>query len=163
MSQRVWAWCLCVCILKNVLQLQCTCPRFCFVWISVCFKIMVFRHLNQSQFQNHTEEILFSLKFFIEHSFTVFVFTLYGCAAALFHGFVVARFDGSTIRLYWFMVARFLCSWWHDSIVWCPTGLCIERFDFTVWHSLTVLCFTFHLNGFSISQLRVMQLHGCMV
>ena len=66
-----------------------------------CFKIMVlFRHLNQSQFQNHTEEILFSLKFFIEHSFTVFVFTLYGCAAALFHGFVVARFDGSTIRLY---------------------------------------------------------------
>ena len=47
MSQCVCAWCFreC-CILKNLLQLQCTCPRFCFVWIYVllqtCCSMCVF-------------------------------------------------------------------------------------------------------------------------
>ena len=94
--------------------MSCNCNVHARVFVSFefvfCFKIMVlFRHLNQSQFQNHTEEILFSLKFFIEHSFTVLFLR---CMVARLHCSTVSWLHGLTVLRF-----VFIDSWLHGSCV----------------------------------------------
>ena len=135
MSQRVWAWCLCVCILKNVLQLQCTCPRFCFVWISVLFQnhgvVPTFKSITISK--SYRGNFVFIKVFYRTqfYGFCFYVVWLRGYIVPRFRGCTVWRFYDSSLLIHGctvlvFMVARFHCLMSHRFMHW------------TVWfHSLT--------------------------
>ena len=164
MSQRVWAWCLCVCILKNVLQLQCTCPRFCFVWISVLFQnhgvVPTFKSITilKSYRGNFVSiKVFYRTQFY---GFCFYVVWLRGCIVPRFRGCTVWRFYDSSLLIHGctvlvFMVARFHCLMSHRFMHW------------TVWfHSLTQFnCSLLHISfkrflNFTIACHAVARLYG---